>query len=142
MTVCQKVPKPYFQSQFWMWKNLFKNINLWDHYLLKTFFSSLNFWTTLLSKITPVISCRNFLKIFPWWHVDSWPKSLLLRIHHLWNSTTELILISPKPTKYCCLSFPYHYSLHIYFHYKSWIWKMKYSFNKNMIMTSNSMWSI
>ena len=26
-------------------------------------------------------------------HVDSWAKSLLLRTHYLWNSTTELILI-------------------------------------------------
>ena len=26
-------------------------------------------------------------------YVDSWPKILLLRTHHLWNSTTELILI-------------------------------------------------
>ena len=40
MTVCQKVPKSYFQSQFWMSKidrifsknNLSKNINLGDHY--------------------------------------------------------------------------------------------------------------
>ena len=46
MTVCQKVPKSYFQSQFWMSKidqifskkNLSKNINLGDHYLLKSFF--------------------------------------------------------------------------------------------------------
>ena len=51
MTVCQKVPKLYFQSQFWMSKinrifskkNLSKNMNLGDHYLLKTFFSKLNF---------------------------------------------------------------------------------------------------
>ena len=76
---------------------LSKRINLEDHYLLKTFFSKLNFWINLLSKITPnfwqtVITRRNFLKIFPWWHVDSWPKSLLFRTHHLWNSTTELIL--------------------------------------------------
>ena len=43
MTVCQKVPKLYFQSQFWMSKinrifskkKLSKNINLGDHYLLK-----------------------------------------------------------------------------------------------------------
>ena len=96
MTVCQKVPKSYFQSQFWMSKinrifskkKLSKNINLGDHYLLKAFFSKLNFWTTLLSKITPnfwqtVITRRNFLKIFPWWHVDSWPKTLLFRTHHL-----------------------------------------------------------
>ena len=46
MTVCQKVPKSYFQSQFWMskinWifskKKLSKNINLGDHYLLKSLF--------------------------------------------------------------------------------------------------------
>ena len=50
MTVCQKVPKSYFQSQFWMSKinrikkkKLYKNINLGDHYLLKTFFHKLNF---------------------------------------------------------------------------------------------------
>ena len=35
----------------------------------------------------------HFLKIIPWWYVDSWAKSLLFRTHHLWNSTTELILI-------------------------------------------------
>ena len=89
---CQKL------IEFFQKKILSKNINLGDHYLLKTFFSKLNFWTTLLSKITPnfwqfVITRRNFLKIIPWWHVDSWPKSLLFRIHHLWNSTTELILL-------------------------------------------------
>ena len=47
MTVCQKVPKSYFQSQFWMSKinrifskkKLSKNINLGNHYLLKTFWS-------------------------------------------------------------------------------------------------------
>ena len=47
MTVCQKVPKSYFTSQFWMSKInkifqkkiLSKNINLGDHYLQKkTFF--------------------------------------------------------------------------------------------------------
>ena len=51
MTVCQKVQKSYFQGQFWMSKNnrifskkkLSKNINLGDHYLLKTFFTKLNF---------------------------------------------------------------------------------------------------
>ena len=103
MTVHQKVPNLYFQSKFWMseinqiFKKISKNINSGDHYLLKTFFSKLNFWTTLLSKITPnfwqtVITRRNFLNIFPWWHVDSWPKSLLFMTHHLGNSTTELIL--------------------------------------------------
>ena len=36
----------------------FKNINLGDHFLLKTFYSRLNFWTTLLSKIRPNF-CRH-----------------------------------------------------------------------------------
>ena len=31
-----------------------------------------NFWRT-------DIPCRNFLKLFPWWHVGSWPKMLLFR---------------------------------------------------------------
>ena len=79
---CQKL------IEFFQKKNSSKNINLGDHYLLKTFFSKLNFWTTLLSKIKPnfwqtAITPRNFLKIFPWWHVDSWPKTLLFRTHHL-----------------------------------------------------------
>ena len=44
---CQKLIE-FFQKKF-----LSKNINLGNHYLVKTFFSKLNFWTTLLSKITP-----------------------------------------------------------------------------------------
>ena len=45
MTACQKEPKSYFQSQFWMSKidrifskkkkKIFKNINLGDHSLFK-----------------------------------------------------------------------------------------------------------
>ena len=54
------------------------------------------FWQT-------VITCRNFLMIFPWWHVDSWPKNLLFRTHHLWNSTTELILLHIKTILKLCL---------------------------------------
>ena len=50
-SVRQKVPKSYFQSQFLMSKidgikkkkKSLKNINLGDHFLLKTFFSSVNF---------------------------------------------------------------------------------------------------
>ena len=30
-------------------------------------------------------------------YVDSWPKVLLFRTHHLWNSTTELILPLQPP---------------------------------------------
>ena len=57
--VHQKVPISYFQSQFRyqksieLKKNLTKNINLGDHFLVKTFFSKPNFQTTLISKITP-----------------------------------------------------------------------------------------
>ena len=32
------------------------------------------------------------LKKFHFEYVESWPKMLLFRTHHLWNSTTELIL--------------------------------------------------
>ena len=54
MTVRQNVPKSYFQSQFWTSKinqifskkKLSKNINLGDHYLLKTFLTQfLNHFT-------------------------------------------------------------------------------------------------
>ena len=57
-----------FDSQNWLWKYNFGT-----------------FWQT-------VITHSIFLKIFSWWHVDFWPKSLLFRFHHRWNSTTELIL--------------------------------------------------
>ena len=83
--------KVNFQSQkstkFFQKKISSKNINLGDHFSLKTFFSKLNIWTTLLTKITPNfwltdIPRRNFLEHFPWWYVDSWPKILLFRTHH------------------------------------------------------------
>ena len=76
--------KPIFyvknQSTFFN-KKLSKNINLRDRFLVKLFFSKLSFWTTILSKIT-----LNFWRtdiphrIF---YVDSWPKMLLFRTHHL-----------------------------------------------------------
>ena len=59
-----------FDIQNWLWKYNFGT-----------------FWQTVITR-------RNFLKIFPWWHVDSWPKRLLFRTHHLWNSTTKLILLN------------------------------------------------
>ena len=31
-------------------------------------------------------------------YVDSWPKTLLIRTHNLWNSTTELILMYIRST--------------------------------------------
>ena len=65
-----------FDIQNWLWKYHF-----------------CTFWQTLSAR-------RNFLKIFPWLHVDSWPIRLLFRTHHLWNSTTELILLfTTKKTK-------------------------------------------
>ena len=62
MTVRQKVPKSYFQSQFWMlkinWifskKNLSKNINLGDHYLVKTFFLNSIFVPLFFLKLRPI----------------------------------------------------------------------------------------
>ena len=57
-----------FDIQNWLWKYDFGT-----------------FWKTVIT--------HSFLKIFPWWHVDSWPKSSLFRTHHFWNSTTELILM-------------------------------------------------
>ena len=61
ITVQQKLPKSYFQTQFSMLKiNLIfqkkissKNINLGDHFFVKTIFSRFNFWTNILSKIMP-----------------------------------------------------------------------------------------
>ena len=58
---CQKEPKFDFQSQFSMSKInqfFFKKIFIWEYqfrrpFFVKTFFSRLNFWTTLLSKIRP-----------------------------------------------------------------------------------------
>ena len=38
-------------------------------------------------------SLADFLKKKSLMHVDSWAKILLFRTHHLWNSTTDLILI-------------------------------------------------
>ena len=58
-----------FDIQNWLWKYDFGT-----------------FWQTVITR-------RNFSQTFPWWHVDSWPKSLLFRTHFLWNSTTELILL-------------------------------------------------
>ena len=96
------MPKLYFQSQFSMSKinQIFskkissKNINLGDHFLLKTFFSRLNFWTTLLSKIRPNF-CRphamsmHKIQQFHLNTVDFWAKTLLFRTHQARNSMTH-----------------------------------------------------
>ena len=96
----QNVPKLYFWSQFCMSKTnrffLFKNINLGDHFLVKTLFSRFNFQPLYFLKLCPIFDeltfpCRILLKKVSL--VDPWPKILLFRTHHLWNSTTELILM-------------------------------------------------
>jgi hypothetical protein len=46
-----------------------------------------------------VITRRNFLKIFPWWHVVSCPKTLRFRTHQ--NSTTELTSIGNHVIYFC-----------------------------------------
>jgi hypothetical protein len=58
-----------YQHNFFRRKFHFKNINVGDHFLEKTFFSRFNFRTTLLSKIMPNfwwtdIPRRNLLKNF------------------------------------------------------------------------------
>ena len=75
-----------------------KNINLGDPFLLKTFFSRLNFWTTLLSKIRPnfcrphTMSIHKILQ-FHLTTVDFWAETWLLRTHQSRNSMTLLTLI-------------------------------------------------
>ena len=62
MTVRQKVPKLYFQSQFWMSKinrifskkKLSKNTNLGDHYLLNFFFLNSIFEPLYFLKLRPI----------------------------------------------------------------------------------------
>ena len=69
-------------------------------FLDKLFFSkkSIYFWHWKLSlkvQFWPFLLNCNSSKDFFFnsvEYVDSWPKSLLFRTHHLWNSTTELIL--------------------------------------------------
>ena len=67
-----------------------KNINLGDPFLLKTFFSRLNFWTTLLSKIRPNFCRPHSMSIqkiqqFNLTSVDFWAKTLLFRTHQARN---------------------------------------------------------
>jgi hypothetical protein len=73
ITVCLKVPKFYFQSQFSMSRIkgffLFKNINLGDNFFIKNIFFTFNFWGTLFSKNKPnfwrtAIYCIHKIKWF------------------------------------------------------------------------------
>ena len=69
----------------------FKNINLWDHFWVKTLFSCFSFWAILFSKIMPIFWWTDIhRRIFPPLNMFSWPKILLLRTHYLWNSTILL----------------------------------------------------
>ena len=59
-------------------------------------------------------------------YVDFWAKSLLFRTHHLWNSTTKLILLGISNFGYE-MSFTY-----IFFIYKTkGKWKGKFTWNDN-----------
>ena len=74
-------------------KKSFKNINLGEHFLFKPFFSRLNFWTTLLSKIRSKFCRPHTMSIhkiqqFHLTTVDFWAKTLLLRTHQARNSMT------------------------------------------------------
>ena len=78
-------------------KKSFKNINLGNHFFLKTFFLTLIFEPLYFLK-----SCLIFDKpalpvfsntIVSFEYIDCWPKALLFRTHHLQNYTTELILV-------------------------------------------------
>ena len=69
-----------FDIQNWIWKYNFGT-----------------FWQTVVTR-------RNILNIFPWWHNDFRKKNLFLRTHHLWNSTTELILLYPLWLGLSCLA--------------------------------------
>ena len=62
---CQKVPKSYFQSQFWSQKLkdfLFKfQFHFRRPFFGNKFFSSVNFWTTLLLKSCPNLDKLTFI---------------------------------------------------------------------------------
>ena len=61
------------------------------------FLNSVDFWNQKLTLKLQfwhfLTNCRSSTEFFSFEYVDSWPKILLFRTHHLWNSTTELILI-------------------------------------------------
>ena len=71
-----------FLKWFFFWKNLvdFRHRKLTLKVQFWHFLMNHNSWTDLKK--------RSFE------FIDSWPKILLFRTHHLWNSTTKLILLS------------------------------------------------
>ena len=72
---------------FWFYLT-FKNINLGDRFLLKTFFLDSIFEPPYFLKLCPIFDELSFLVGFSFFF--PWTKILLFRTHHLWNSTTEL----------------------------------------------------
>ena len=97
------VPKSYFQSQFLMSKidRIYFYFFIGEHqfrrpFLLKTFFSGVNFWATLLLKSCPIFDELKLIDRFFFLRVCCF----LAKTHHLWNSTTELILLQMQ-----CLHF-------------------------------------
>ena len=71
-----------FLDEIFFWKN---SVDFWHRKLsLKV-----RFWHFLTNRN----SSKDFFKANFFEYVHSWPKSLLLRTHHLWNSMTELILV-------------------------------------------------
>ena len=71
-----------FLNDFFFWKN---SVDFWHRKLtLKVWFRHF---------LTNHNSLQNWFKTIFLEHVDSWAKILLFRTHHLWNSTTDLILI-------------------------------------------------
>ena len=100
MMVCQKVPKSYFQTQFSMSK-----IDGIFFHLMIPIFEPLYFL-----KSCPIFDQPSFIEdffiFFSFEYVDSWPKILLFRIHHLWNPTIELILLYINWGQNAHLNFP------------------------------------
>ena len=63
------------------------------HFFLTQIFEPLYFLKScpIFDKLAPPYS-KNTMVSFE--YIDFWPKILLFRTHHLWNSTTELIIIA------------------------------------------------
>ena len=81
-------------------KKSLENINLGEHFLLKSLFSSVNFRTTLLLKPCPIMMMVLSLKSF--------------RTHLLWNSTTDLTLVGNQCSQNAKLNY---FGSQVYFHF-------------------------
>ena len=84
-------------SRSFFWKN---SVDFWHQKLTL----KVRFWHFLMNHN----SLTDSLKKISFEYVDSWPKILLFRTHHLWNSTTEpitiwnTILIGFRRHKFAC----------------------------------------